>query len=192
MNKKMEKNLIICLLIIIVIGLAIYAVKDYVDNKDNSKLEKPITDTFLYDFRDGYDYSSGAAQLLGYVEIINKIDVSSNDTYKYIMFHILESNSEEFMKYLKSNADNTYITENSIGLGCLVDNSIKFINYSNVNEISESIKIMRETDLNYNDLLASTKDNPVIINVKKNINTTYYSYHPICESMLSSISTPAK
>ena len=192
MNKKMEKNLIICLLIIIVIGLAIYAVKDYIDNKDNSKLEKPITDTFLYDFRDGYDYSSGAAQLLGYVEIINKIDVSSNDTYKYIMFHILESNSEGFMKYLKSNADNTYITENSIGLGCLVDNSIKFINYSNVNEISESIKIMRETDLNYNDLLASTKDNPVIINVKKNINTTYYSYHPICESMLSSISTPAK
>ncbi len=192
MNKKMEKNLIICLLIIIVIGLAIYAVRDYVDNKDNSKLEKPITDTFLYDFRDGYDYSSGAAQLLGYVEIINKIDVSSNDTYKYIMFHILESNSEGFMKYLKSNADNTYITENSIGLGCLVDNSIKFINYSNVNEISESIKIMRETDLNYNDLLASTKDNPVIINVKKNINTTYYSYHPICESMLSSISTPAK
>ena len=192
MNKKMEKNLIICLLIIIVIGLAIYAVRDYVDNKDNSKLEKPITDTFLYDFRDGYDYSSGAAQLLGYVEIINKIDVSSNDTYKYIMFHILESNSEGFMKYLKSNADNTYITENSIGLGCLVDNSIKFINYSNVNEISESIKIMRETDLNYNDLLASTKDNPVIINVKKNINTTYYSYHPICESMLSSISTPTK
>jgi hypothetical protein len=187
----MKKNITILLLTVVVIVLAVYVCKEFF--KDNKvHVEKTIIDTFLYDFRNGYDYSSGSAQLYGYVEFENRSDASSNEIYKYVTFHILESNSEEFMKYLKSNADNTYITENSIGLGCLVDNSIKFINYSDVNETSESIKIIRETDLNYNDLLASTKDNPVIINVRKYINTTYYSYHPICESMLSSISTPVK
>jgi nitrogen fixation/metabolism regulation signal transduction histidine kinase len=55
MNKNIQKNLTIILLLVIVIGLSIYIVKDYISNKDKIKLEKPIVDTFIYDFRDGYD-----------------------------------------------------------------------------------------------------------------------------------------
>ena len=83
-------------------------------HKNKVKLEKPIVDTFLYDFRNGFDYSSGTAQLLGYVEVDNRSDYSSGDSYKYVTFNILESNSEEFMKYLESNADNTYIKKDAI------------------------------------------------------------------------------
>ena len=74
----MKKNITIILLIIIIIGLAGYAIKD-LTNENKTHVEKPIVDTFLYDFRDGYDYSSGSAQLYGYVEFENRGDTLSND-----------------------------------------------------------------------------------------------------------------
>ena len=185
-KKNIIKYISIVLLIIIVIVLTIYVAKYYLEKNDKkSKLEIPIVDTFLYDFRDGYDYSSGTAQLLGYVEIENRSNSSSNNIYEYVTFHILESNSEEFMKYLKSNADNIYVKEDSIGLGCLVDNKIELINYSDLYVNDGFTVSIGEPELNTKEFLKSTKDNPIRINIVKNLNTKYYSYHPVCESMLS-------
>lgn len=188
MSKNMKKNLIIILLLIIVVGLSTYVVKDYLNN-NNTKLEQPIIDTFLYDFRDGYDYSSGSAQILGYVEITNRNDGLSNEMYKYVTFHVLESNSENFMKYLESNADGTYISKDSIGLGCLMDNTIKLLNYSDLYDPNNSIITI---DLDIDKLMASTKDNPIKLNIGKYVNTIYYSYHPVCESMVSFFTVPTK
>jgi hypothetical protein len=191
MSKNMKKNLTILLLFVAVIGLATYLVKDYLNkDKNKSKLEQPIVDTFLYDFRDGYDYSSGSAQILGYVEIENRSDGAS--LYQYVTFHVLESNSVGFTKFLESNADNTYVSKDSIGLGCLIDNKIKLLNYSDAYGEEGYINSVRETNVNYNELLASTKDNPVTLNIRKYVSTMYYSYHPICESMLTDFSTPIK
>jgi hypothetical protein len=182
----MKKNITIILMLIVVISLSIYMIKNNSSN-DNKKsnLEMPLVDTFLYDFRDGYDYSSGSAQLYGYVEFENRSDTLSNDMYEYVTFHILESNSEEFMKYLKSNADGVYVKEDAIGLGCLVNNRIKFVNYSDLNTPDNSII---EIDLNVMDILSSTKEKPIKINIGKYINTIEYVFHPVCESMLSSFS----
>jgi hypothetical protein len=187
----MKKNLIIFILLILVISLGIFTVKELLN--DNKKhVEKSIVDTFLYDFRDGYDYSSGAAQLYGYVEVENRSDYSSGDSYKYVTFNILESNSENFMKYLESNADGTYISKDSIGLGCLIDGRITLKNYSDVYDVEGAINTIKQTEVDYGGLLSSTKDNPVKLNIIKYLNTRYYSYHPVCESMLSIFLTPTK
>lgn len=187
----MKKNIIIILLLIIAICLGTYTVKDFFNNK-KSHVEKPIVDTFQYEYRNGFDYSSGAAQLYGYVEVQKRSDAESGDLYQYVTFHILESNSEEFMKFLKSNADDVYVNEDSIGLGCLINNQIKLLNYSDVYGAEGAINTIKQTEVDYGELLSSTKDNPVKLNIRKNINTMYYSYHPVCESMLSSFSTPTK
>jgi hypothetical protein len=124
--------------------------------------------------------------------ISNRTDRSSGDGYKYVTFKILESNSEEFMKYLESNADNIYISKDSIGLGCLYVDTIKFINYSDQMGVDGVINTMNRDMFDIDKLLASTKDNPVRLNVAKSMKTMYYSYHPICESMLSDYGVPLK
>ena len=126
---------------------------------------------------------SGVVEVIGYT-IIEKIsDFDSEEEYDYVFFNILETKSNDFNKYLKSISGNSFVRNNAIGLGCRLDNLIKYYNSS------DKLGDLKYFELSKNDskkILSSTKSNPVRLRLERLVYTSG-SWAPACYSHITNI-----
>lgn len=117
---------------------------------------------------------SGVVEVIGYPEVK---EVESGYVYdfdddvekcNYVYFHIKETKSEEFKKFIKSLSGNSFVLDDAIGLGCIIDGKIKYDNSSDefgYKEYELSIK-------NSNKILNATESNPIKLKLEMLPNST--------------------
>jgi hypothetical protein len=182
-----KKNAIIALLAIIAVGLIALIINNKINRKEKLLELDEISygyNTFFHVIRsDDYDYSTGFVELHGYTELV---DIDGSD-YKYVFFHITNSSCKYFDHFLRVNAKKDpsgfYARENAISLGCLVDNKISMVRYGD--KYSE-----REYSLSLDDskaILSSSKDNPVKIIVRKDLDTSLETEIPFCATIITDV-----
>ncbi|MBT4917244.1 hypothetical protein HN709_03345 [Candidatus Peregrinibacteria bacterium] len=84
-------------------------------------------------------------------------------TYTYIFFNILNTDNEAIDNYVKEGKGNSFIGDNSIGLGCVEDNSIWHISSS---DISPNKEYETSQEVSYK-ILNSSIENPITIEVTR-------------------------
>ena len=100
------------------------------NNKSENKLEEndSSTNTFSLDTSKSYG-GSGKVRVKGYPSIIQmptEACYSDNceniPTQDYVMFKVIETNNDDFIKYIKESKGNWFFDEDAIGIGCLKNN----------------------------------------------------------------------
>ena len=77
---------------------------------------------------DGNGY--GKATVTGYAYVEERTNIDDGETFKYVLFKITKSSSDNFMEFLGLLNGNSYVGEEAIGLGCLNNDVISYINAS--------------------------------------------------------------
>ncbi len=148
--KKYFTYLLLSLLIIV---LSSYYVLNNVNNK--------------YDFSNNtfqHVEIKGNAYVKGYVYTIQlnkEIGVLDGEKYDYVMFKIVDTKSDELKKFLNDYNDNSFVSADSIGLGCYKNGNIKYSN--NSAEFGEKEYALSKKDSKL--LMNSFKRKPVILNL---------------------------
>lgn len=116
--------------------------------------------TFAY-YPDQYAYY-GSVDVLGYAKIEERPEAwceENCEIYDYVSFVILETENEDLMAFMQDFSGNAFVGENSIGLGCLVDEQIVYINSSD--EIVNGYYEL-PTDLTRS-IVGSTEEEPIVL-----------------------------
>jgi hypothetical protein len=159
---------------------------DVIPSKEEKKEdEKPVkvkeTDTFSLDTESGVAYVTGYAtieELRG-----DGLEEDENEKVDYVLFHITSPTSSNFLKWIKSIEGNAFVGEKAIGLGCVENNIIKYVNSSD--KLGD-----KEFTLTKNDstmIINSTKDSPVTLKLER-LQFTSGSGAPLCYSHITYVS----
>ena len=212
LKSRTKKTTLLCVILgILLLGAVGFIVYDKfiaTDKDDDSsktennqpvKLEKG---TFRLDPTDGMGWN-GYTQVEGYATIKTMPDCwetcenDNPDTVEYVMFHVVRSGNQEFLKYIGNNEGNAFGGGGVIGLGCTKDGSIYYVNHSDASfyALSNDNGDLNPTavrKLSASDsvkILASTKDNPIILNLERE-RLSSGSGAPACYSHITTISLP--
>ena len=110
------------------------------------------------------------------------IDGSSIE-YDYILFHITNTDSVDFMKWLENSKGNSFVGEESIGLGCLEDGIIHYYNSTNEEEFKEHKVDKDESEK----IVDSTKENTIKLKLERKA-FDGGSGAPLCYSHITNMS----
>lgn len=187
-----KKNTIIALLAIVALGLVALIIY----NKINDKKEVMELDNLSYKESTFFDvindndiHSTGTVELQGYAEVVNR-NIPDIPDDSYVFFYITNSSSSEFLAFLERMVDiykeGYFVKENAIGIGCLKDNKISMVRYADrYNGDDESTFTISEDDSKA--MLSSSKNNPVKIVIKKDLDTSVVNEIPLCTTLITSV-----
>ena len=190
MNNQTNKNIIIILLIIIIIiltGLCILFASNTISlniNKINNDPQKTPTQNELgkYDTFSTKN-NSGIVEVIGYPETKElKDEMYNHKKYNYVYFHIKETKSDEFKKYISSLNGNTFVLDDAIGLGCIIDQKINYYNISD--ELNNKKYELSQEDSDK--ILNATENNPIKLKLEK-LPLTTGGGAPMCYSHITTI-----
>lgn len=132
-----------------------------IDNSDEKIDTFGINDTF------SISTESGQVDVLGYVEIIKRepseFDSTNSEKINYVYFHITDTKSNDFLKYIDNMKGNSFVSDKSIGLGCRIDNLIKYYNSSNQNGFKEYNLSLEDSNKIFN----SNVNNPIKLRLNR-------------------------
>ena len=164
--------------------------QQYQDDDKIAENEKLDNNSSYYQYSDGKSYNqyTGFSNVMieGYVSFEKQYDEAHEWCYEseescqdipydnYVYFHVISSNDKKFDAFLEElNGDDS---DNMIGLGCLVDNQIKYANASDEfklqnnrlnNDVGEFFKDFSLTSEDTNKIIEATKENPVKLKIDK-------------------------
>ena len=202
-NNKGLIALLIAIIIILTVLFVLFATGkiNYNDNySDNNKTNENIIENDTIENNDNINDNnqqgnvdnnesthnedfSGIVKVTGYPIVENKVnELGDGKEYSYVYFYIMESNKQEFEAYIQKLNGNAFVSDNAIGIGCIIDNNIKYYNASDKNGEKEYIL---SNDIS-NEILNSTKDNPIRLKLER-LPLTYGKGAPICYSHITTI-----
>ena len=197
-NKSKEafkKNGIIALLIIIVFGLVSLIIYNELSD-NNSKLVEldelsyKENTFFNIDITNDIELSTGVVELTGYAEVVNR-QVENIPDDSYVFFHITNSSSNDFLQFLdrmvKMDKFEFFTRENAIGLGCLKDNIISMVRYADMYSDDEELSILNLSLEDSQSILNSSKDKPVKIIIRKDLDTSLIYETPRCTTLITGV-----
>lgn len=130
--------------------------------------------------------NSGVVEVIGYSEVVEKgesdVDENTGKKYNYVYFHIKETKSKEFKNFINSINGNSYVLADAIGLGCIIDNEIKYYNSSDKNGDKEYFLSNEDS----NKIINSTETNPVKLKLERLVYSSG-SGAPVCYSHITNI-----
>lgn len=119
----------------------------------------------------------GTLKLSGYIEI-KQLSGFDNESRDYAFFRVTDSSDDLIYEYLLQNRGNSYVNEDSIGLGCYERDSQRIVS-TNSSASGTTESIISGDDLQR--LLASSPANPITIQVTKPV-PPVGSGAPVCYS----------
>lgn len=129
--------------------------------------------------------AGGSAYIKGHASI-NEVEegfcVSDCKTFDYVSFVIEENNTPGLDTYIKQNAGNSFVGENSIGLGCVDNGMIHYFNDSDEDKRQEFELGADESAA----ILASSEENPIALKVTKE-KLTFGAGAPDCYSHFTKV-----
>ena len=143
------------------------------ESKDSDELGSK--DTFTAD-----DAGHGVVEVIGYAEVKEIAD--ETDSANYVYFHITETKSTEFKKFLDDWKGNLFVLDNAIGLGCSIDGKITYYNSSD--DLGDQSFTISEEETNK--ILQSTESNPVRLKLNRLIYTSGKGA-PLCYSHITKV-----
>ena len=188
-NKGSKKKMgLISVLIIIIVGGLIAGVYFYQQNRLNdiqSRLdqannqienlqrkeldtveEKPLKEKELEKGTFGEKGDYGTFQAEGYLTTVKRSEAFCEDNceeFDYALFNITRIENTDFTDFLKKQSGNSFVGENSIGLGCLVNGQITYSNNSDKYG-SKEYKISKEIT---SDFVNSSIDKPIVVDFER-------------------------
>ena len=190
-----KKNMIITILVIITICLIALIIFNKLNSKENLLELNELSykeDTFANVSNDDYDYSTGVVELKGYAEVVNRgLPNVSDDSF--VFFHILESSSNEFMSFINSSIEyyrnnGIYVRENAIGIGCLSkDKIIEMDRFGDKYNGEEDYSTVTLSKSDSKKIMDSSKDKPVKIIVRKDLDTSLVGSPPLCLTLITGV-----
>ncbi len=210
MEKQKNNSIIIALLIVIIVILTILCVlfatntitfksnasnnsqdasNAQSENKNTNGTNVPGNQTELGAI-DTFSASteSGIVEVIGYPEIKEKTysrdnyEGSDEKPYYYIYFHIKETKSTEFKKFIDDHRGNAFVSEDAIGIGCNSDGKITYFNASDMFG-GKNYELSKEDS---DKILNATENNPVRLKLEKLV-LSDGTDAPICYSFINSI-----
>ena len=149
-------------------------------NTDNQEVEPVEDELGKYDT---FSNESGVVEVIGYPETKELTDdMNTGEKYNYVYFHIKETKSDEFKKYIESLKGNSFVLDDAIGLGCIIDNKIKYSNSSNEAKLKE-YELSQEDS---SKILNATESNPIKLKLER-LPLTYGGGAPVCYSHITTI-----
>ena len=122
--------------------------------------------TFTVDNSSGYPNYYGTVDVTGYATITNQTEsfcVENCKNYDYVFFNLVNNTNEVLDQYInQENAGNAFMTKNGIGLGCLENGVISYVNASEKGQIS--VDLSPELSSSITD---STETAPVTLTLTK-------------------------
>ena len=204
MENKNNKGLITLLIVIIVIllGLCVLFSTGTISFKsndvDNNEINQNINENNNVEIDDTNNNSqediennqnkynedfSGIVEVIGYPIIKNKVDeLGDGKEYSYVYFYIMESNKKEFNAYIEKLNGNMFVLDNAIGIGCIINNQIKYYNASDENGEKEYILSI---DIS-NQILNAREDSPIKLKLER-FPLTDGKGAPVCYSHITII-----
>ncbi len=150
-----------------------------INNQENIPIQDELGKNDTFSTND----ESGIVEVIGYPETKELIDgMNDGEKYNYVYFHIKETKSDEFKKYIDSLKGNSFVLENAIGLGCIIDSKIKYSNSYDDAKL-EGYELSEEDS---NKILNATESNPIKLKLEK-LPLTYSGGAPICYSHITTI-----
>lgn len=126
---------------------------------------------------------SGIVEVIGYPVIKELTDeINTGEKYNYVYFNIVETKSGEFKRYLESLKGNSFVLDNAIGLGCVIDSKIKYSNSSDNSKLKE-YELSLDTS---SKILNASESNPIKLKLEK-LPLTYGGGASICYSHITTI-----
>ena len=127
--------------------------------------------------------NSGVVEVIGYPEVKELVDeMYTGEKYNYVYFYVTKTKSTEFKKYLDSLAGNSFVSNNSIGLGCSKDGIITYYNSSD--QLGDKEYKLSQADSNK--ILQATESNPVKLKLERLLYTSGKGA-PSCYSHITKI-----
>lgn len=191
---------IVIILVLALLGALGYVYwKNYTNNNDAGKSTSQKTTKelavgdFAYNVKDGY---FGTTQIEGYASVSQIYGGYAEEIYgenaheyipsDYVSFVVTKKPNDTFASLFNESSDGTgksFMTDDSIGLGCVSDNSIYY--FSKSDEDGKKLYNVSKDDSSL--ILSSKKESPVILQVTKK-KYTGGSEMPGCTSFLTSYS----
>ncbi len=115
-------------------------------------------------FGDAGEY--GTLQAEGYTTTSKRDEAFCEENckqYDYVLFTIAKTENANILKYLKSISGNSFVQDNSIGIGCVADGQITYTNSSDANGMKEYAIPKDDTSA----ILASTVDKFVVLEFER-------------------------
>ena len=117
-----------------------------------------------------FDYNiagnaEGKVNVTGYAYVEERTNIDDDETFKYVLFKITKSSSDNFMEFLGLLNGNSYVGEEAIGLGCLNNDVISYINASD--EFGDKGTSFELTAEDTAKIINSTADKPIKLKLEK-------------------------
>lgn len=193
-NQKNNKGVIALLVVIIVILSALCILfatgtinlKSNAANNNNQVSEPTGNELGKYDTFSAIN-ESGIVEVIGYSETIEKevpsMYENAGEKYYYVYFHIKQTKSDEFNKFVESLKENSFASDNAIGLGCVNDGIITYFNSSDEFGDKE-YKISQEDS---DKILNSTENNPIKLKLERLVYNSGKGDAPYCYSHITKV-----
>ena len=147
--------------------------------EEEIKKEEKVNSTFsLID-------EAGIAYVEGYVEKEHRSGTmyfSDEGDVDYLLFHIVNTDSNDFLKWIDNSKGNSFVGDKAIGIGCINDNIIEYYNSSDEKEDAQ----YRISKNDSEKIINSTKDNLVKLKLERKVYTGG-SGTPMCYSHITNI-----
>ena len=98
------------------------------------------------------------------------------------LFHIVNTDSNDFLKWIDNSKGNSFVGDKAIGIGCINDNIIEYYNSSDEKEDAQ----YRISKNDSEKIINSTKDNLVKLKLERKVYTGG-SGTPMCYSHITNI-----
>ena len=161
MNNNNLKNILLIFFICLSVSLGVYIICDKCIEKKSSVVEEKIIDNNK-EYIDTFDSNEvGKVLVKGYatIEKIKENCYSEEEclnakSHDYVMFHIVDTKSENFRNFISAGQGNYYIGSDSIAIGCISNNVISYSNAENQKFITHTL-----TEEDTKIIMDSTKNN---------------------------------
>ena len=202
MEQEKSKNGVIALLVVIIVILAILVVlfatgkislnssdttnnnetgKEVQDVVDKDEPEEVVQDELGKDDTFTASTNSGIVEVIGYPVRKEKTDMNGTK-YDYVYFYIVETKNTDFQKYIASMTGNSYVSDNSIGLGCVNNGKLEYYNSSN----QYGMKKYELSEVDTNKILNATSEKPVRLKLERLLYTSGTDA-PMCYSHITNV-----
>ena len=196
MENKNNKGLIILIIILIICLIAsgyfiykmIYMDKTTInENSNKSNIREETKEEYQDTFSNRTE--SGKVRVTGYT-VIEKVkeecygeeNCEKAKTVDYVFFKVLDTKNKDFINYISNHQGNNYFRENAVGLGCIENNQLTYINHSNeLGMISCNL-----TEIETNKILNSNQDKKITLELER-LELTGGSHAPSCYSHITYI-----
>lgn len=149
----------------------LYKMKTLIDNEleeyGNNFEPNPIIRDFSYNER--LNMFSGIVEVTGYPEIIETVspfcdeETEVCDRYNYIYFKVTGYNNDGLNKYFEDMQGNSFVVDNSVGIGCEEDG---YVHYQNASDFFGHEDSFLDLDLS-TAILNATASDPILITLTK-------------------------